>query len=144
MRRDVFELVAAQSTLSLATCDRDGTPRVAPLFYFADEELRCYWFSSGRSAHSKNVKREPRAAVTIYAATDRWQEIRGVQMRGTVRAVADRTLRREVAARYVKRFRLGKTFAAAMAGSRLYGFEPSWIRYLDNTRGFGYRCTVRR
>ena len=67
-----------------------------------------------------------------------------MEMRGTARVVREHALRRGIATRYVERFGLGKNFAAVMAGSRLYCFEPSWIRYLDNTRGFGYRCTVRR
>jgi uncharacterized protein YhbP (UPF0306 family) len=143
MMREALDLVTGQSTLALATCDADGTLRVAPLFYLADEEFRLYWFSSARSAHSKNLKRDPQAAVAVYSPTDTWQEIRGVQMRGTARVVTGRALRREISARYMERFRLDETFAAPMAGSRLYCFEPLWIRYLDNSRGFGYRCTVK-
>jgi len=107
-------------------------------------DLRIYWFSSARSIHSRNLKRDPRVSVTVYAATDEWKEIRGVQIRGTACAVTDRAVRRTIAAAYVERFRLGKVFQAAMARSRLYCFEPSWIRYIDNSRGFGYRCTVER
>jgi hypothetical protein len=32
---------------------------------------------------------------------------------------------------------------AAMTRSRLYVFEPSWVRYIDNSRRFGYRFEVR-
>ncbi len=97
VRREALELLRGQSTLALATCDPDGAPRVAPLFYLADEEFRMYWFSSLRSAHSRNLKRDPRTAVTVYAATDRWQEIRGVEMRGTARVVREHALRRGIA-----------------------------------------------
>ena len=38
-RRDVADLLNAQSTLALATCDADGTPGIAPLFYLPDSEL---------------------------------------------------------------------------------------------------------
>src|SRR5437763_446098 len=139
-RRDVADLLNAQSTLALATCDADGTPGIAPLFYLPDSELRLYWFSSPASAHSRNLKRDPRASVTVFTSTANWREIRGVQMRGTVRAASDPEIRRA----YIERFRLGKLPQAAMASSRLYCFEPSWIRYVDNTRGFGYTCTVER
>ena len=124
----VAKLLNAQSTLALATRGADGAPYVAPLFYVADEENRLYWFSSARSAHSRNLKRDPRAAVTVYAATFEWKEIRGVQMRGTAQVVKNPEVRRA----YVARFRLGKVWQVAMARSRLYCFEPSWIRYIDN------------
>jgi uncharacterized protein YhbP (UPF0306 family) len=137
MPPDIGQLLNSQSTLALATCDADGTPRIAPLFYITDEKLRLYWFSAARSAHSRNLKRDPRAAVTVHSGTDRWQEIRGVQMRGRVHVVTDRELRRTIAESYAKRFRLGKLFQAAMTRSRLYCFEASWIRPIDP-------CTVER
>jgi uncharacterized protein YhbP (UPF0306 family) len=141
--REALELLEQQSTVALATGDDRGEPHCAPLFYVSDEDYRLYWFSSPRSQHSKNLKRDARAAATVYAPTDEWKEIRGLQMRGEAYVVRDRVLRRKIAERYVERFRLGGTFAPAMAATRLYCFEPSWIRYLDNTRGFGYRCTVK-
>uniref|UniRef100_Q025J3 Pyridoxamine 5'-phosphate oxidase-related, FMN-binding n=1 Tax=Solibacter usitatus (strain Ellin6076) TaxID=234267 RepID=Q025J3_SOLUE len=137
------DLLKSESTLTLATCDRDGGPHAAPLFYLP-EGGRLYWFSSARSLHSRNLRRDPRASVTVYAATADWRNVRGVQMRGAARAVADRELRRTIAAAYTERFRLGKLFQAVMSRSRLYCFEPCSIRYIDNTRGFGFKCTVER
>jgi uncharacterized protein YhbP (UPF0306 family) len=144
MAPDAAKLIHSQNTLALATCDADGSPRIAPLFYLPGEELRVYWFSSARSAHSRNLKRDPRASVTVFAAAGCWQEIRGVQMRGSAQVVRDRGLRRPIAEAYTERFRLGKLFETVMARSSLYCFEPRSIRYLDNSRGFGYKCTVER
>ena len=132
-------LLNEQSTLALATTGPDGEPHIAPLFYLADDEFRLYWFSSPESVHSRNLEHDPRAAVTVWAATFAWQEIRGVQMRGTVRVVEDDAVKRA----YVERFGLGNQFEKALAANRLYCFEPAWIRYLDNTRGFGFKCTVK-
>ena len=137
------DLLNSESTLTLATCGPDGAPYAAPLFYLPDAG-RLYWFSSARSAHSRNLKRDPRASVTVYAATADWRKIRGVQMRGAARVVTDRDLRRTITAAYVERFHLGKIFQTLMTRSRLYCFEPCSIRYIDNTRGFGYKCTVER
>ena len=137
------DLLNSESTLTLATCGADGAPYAAPLFYVPDAG-RLYWFSSARSAHSRNLKRDPRASVTVYAATADWRKIRGVQMRGAARVVTDRDLRRTITAAYVERFHLGKIFQTLMTRSRLYCFEPCSIRYIDNTRGFGYKCTVER
>ena len=77
------ELVRAASTLSLSTCDGDGAPCAAPLFYLLSPaaapdagDLRLYWLSSASARHSRNLRRDPRAAVATWHATERWQEIR--------------------------------------------------------------------
>jgi len=113
------------------------------LFYLAvhlgNDALRLYWFSSPRSRHSRNLKRNPAAAVTVYWPTEQWREIRGVQMRGSVSLVTDPARRSSIAAAYNIRFKLGTEFRAVQARSRLYEFQPSWIRYLDNSIRFGYK-----
>jgi uncharacterized protein YhbP (UPF0306 family) len=138
------DLLNSESTLTLATSGPDGAPHAAPLFYLPDRDHRLYWFSSARSLHSRNLKRDPRASVTVFAATADWRKIRGVQIQGAARAVVDPELRRTIAAAYTERFHLGKLFQTLMARSRLYCFEPCSIRYIDNTRGFGFKCTVER
>jgi len=138
-RELVARLLQSQSTLALATAAADGTPYVAPLFYLVDDALRLYWFSSANSRHSRNLKRDPAAAVTVYWPTENWREIRGVQMRGTVSVVSDPARRSAIAAAYSARFQLGTAWRAVQARSRLYEFQPSWVRYLDNSIRFGYR-----
>jgi uncharacterized protein YhbP (UPF0306 family) len=59
-------------------------------------------------------------------------------MRGAVTAITGRQ-RRPIAEAYVERFRLGTLFRAAMVRSSLYAFRPRWVRYIDNSRGFGFR-----
>jgi uncharacterized protein YhbP (UPF0306 family) len=135
----VARLLQQQSTLALATTSADGTPHIAPLFYLAGDALRLFWFSSAASRHSRNLKRDPAAAVTVYRPTRQWREIRGVQLRGTVSVVRDPARRSAMAAAYSARFQLGTAFKAVQARSRLYEFQPSWIRYLDNSIRFGYK-----
>jgi uncharacterized protein YhbP (UPF0306 family) len=135
----VTRLLQQQNTLALATTSADGTPHITPLFYLAGDALRLFWFSSDASRHSRNLKRNPAAAVTVYRPTEQWREIRGVQMRGTVTVVRDPARRSAMAAAYSARFQLGTAFKAVQARSRLYEFQPSWIRYLDNSIRFGYK-----
>jgi uncharacterized protein len=139
----VVRLLEAGNTLALATADSSGAPHVAPLFYIAAGGLRLYWFSSRSSRHSRNLKASPAAAVTVFCPTAEWKDIRGVQMRGEAGTVGDRALRRSIAQAYVERFRLGPAFEAVMAKSGLYVFQPSWVRYIDNSRGFGYKFELR-
>jgi uncharacterized protein YhbP (UPF0306 family) len=135
----IARLLRSASTLALATSDASGKPYVAPLFYLADGDLRLYWFSSPSSRHSRNLKANAAAAVTVYRSTRDWKNIRGVQMRGEATVVRDRERRRGVAQSYAERFHLGSMFDAAMARSSLYQFLPVWVRYIDNSVRFGYR-----
>ena len=130
-------LLQSQSAMALATVGEDGAARVTPLYYLADEDLRLYWFSSAASAHSKSLLKNPAVAVAVYRPSEGWREIRGVQMRGVAAVVADRSRRRAVAEAYAERFHLGRALGVGMARSRLYAFEPEWVRYIDNSRGFG-------
>jgi uncharacterized protein YhbP (UPF0306 family) len=132
-------LLRSQSTLTLSTADGGGQPHATPLFYLIGSDCDLYWFSSPASVHSCNVAGNPEAACAVFAATANWKEICGVQMHGVVGKVADRTLRREISAAYRERFHLGNMFRLAMAKSALYRFHPYWIRYLDNTRRFGFK-----
>jgi len=132
----VLALLRSQSTIMLSTCDDAGWPQATPLFYYADDDLALYWFSSPRCAHSEHISRDPRVGIAVSMPTDRWREIRGLQMRGEVSIISD-DARRRVKALFCRRFDLGATFRLAMTQSRLFRFRPSWIRYIDNTTGIG-------
>jgi uncharacterized protein YhbP (UPF0306 family) len=135
----VHSLVSGQTTLALATADENSMPRTTPLFYLADDALRLYWFSSRSSLHSRNLARNPQASVAIFPHAENWRQIQGVQMQGAVTIVADKKLRESVTWDYCERFQLGNLFSLAIGRSSLYCFTPSWLRYIDNTRRFGYK-----
>ena len=142
IRNVIAALLNSESTLALATSGEDGAPHIAPLFYIAGEKFELYWFSSPSSRHSLNLKAHPEAAVTVYRATSEWKEICGVQMRGAVSIVAGAAQREAVTRAYCERFRLGATFQNAIASSNLYLFQPKWVRYIDNSLGFGYKSEI--
>jgi uncharacterized protein YhbP (UPF0306 family) len=135
----VRSLLRTQTTLVLATVGEDGLPRSTALFYVTDESLNLYWFSSRSSLHSRNCARNPEASVAISTDARTWQEIKGAQMQGRISLVADRALRKSITADYVKHFALGNFFSLAIRRSSLYRFTPRWVRYIDNSRRFGYQ-----
>jgi uncharacterized protein YhbP (UPF0306 family) len=141
-KQQVTAFLQSQSTLALATTSADGAPCGAPLFYLADDCSRLYWLSSASARHSRNLKRNPRAAISVYCQTAAWREIQGVQMEGRVDVVAAPGERRRIVEAYCARFHLEPLFVDAIARSRLYRFQPEWIRYLDNTRRFGYKFEI--
>jgi uncharacterized protein YhbP (UPF0306 family) len=146
--RKQLELVAAllseETTLSLATTGEDGQACVAPLFYIVDENLSLYWLSSESSLHSLNLARTPRAAATVYRSVENWKKIRGVQLRGTVSKVTEPKRRAALLKSYCERFKLGRVLRLALRLSALYSFQPDFIRYIDNARGFGYKFELTR
>jgi len=139
----VLRMLREQSTLSLATASRAGTPHVAPVFYIVDDELRLYWFSEPKSRHSRDLAASPAAAASVFVPTDHWREICGIQLRGTASVVREPARRAAVAAVYTERFALGPEFDALLARHRLYEFRPAWIRYLYNGVEFGYKVEFR-
>ena len=131
-------LLSSQSTLALAT-GSDGSPHVAPLFYLLRPDLSLCWLSAASSLHSKNLVANPAASVTVYRPTENWKEICGVQMKGTVEIIRERKHRAAILDAYMERFSLKGVLRVAIARSRLYSFRPAWVRYIDNSCGFGYK-----
>ena len=140
----VAALLGAETTLSLATTGEGGQACVAPLFYIVDEELSLYWLSSGSSLHSQNLAATPCAAATVYRNIKKWKEIRGVQLRGAVCKVTDPKRRSALLKSYCERFKLGRVPRMALRLSALYSFQPDFIRYIDNARGFGSKFELMR
>jgi uncharacterized protein YhbP (UPF0306 family) len=130
-------LLRRENTVSLATVNERGEACVAPLFYLVDEKLSLFWLSSPTSSHSQNLKKSPRAAATVYLHTESWKEIHGVQMRGAVALITNRTRRRLLIKSYAERFKLGALFLPTMSRCSLYEFRPEFFRVIDNSKGFG-------
>jgi uncharacterized protein YhbP (UPF0306 family) len=140
----IAALLRQQTTLSLATTGEDGEAAVAPLFYIAGNDLTLYWLSIQSSLHSLNLARSPRAAATVYRNTLNWKEIRGVQMRGSVAGIDEPERRVPLIEAYCERFKLGRVLRLATRNCVLFAFEPEFFRYIDNSRGFGFKFEVTR
>lgn len=144
-REAAAALIASGHTLVLATVTAAGEPHSAPLYYLPGEDFRLYWLSSPRSAHSRALARG--ASVSVFQPGDvergiDWRGIRGVQMWGAARAVRGWREKARILEQYRQRFSLGAEFAPVIARTRLYVFEPARLRYIDNSRGFGYRAEL--
>ncbi|MBI4890381.1 MAG: pyridoxamine 5'-phosphate oxidase family protein [Acidobacteria bacterium] len=133
-----LEFLHSQHVLVLSTSGPRGEALNAPLFYVLGEGWRIYWLSSPRSQHSLRLKAAEVAVAVFHPGKD-WREIRGVQMRGAARTVRPSAAKARILEQYRRRFSLGVEFAAIIATSRLYCFEPAWLRYIDNSRSFGFK-----
>jgi hypothetical protein len=138
----IAALLQCETTLALATVNEQGEPCVAPLFYIVDDELSLFWFSSPRSLHGRNLKRAHRASAAVYRRAESWKRIRGVQLRGAVTVITEKTRRTALIEAYCKRFKLGAAFRIAISRCKLYELRPDFFRYIDNSRGFGHKFEV--
>ena len=138
----IAEFLRAHSTLTLATMSQDGLPYATPLFYVVGENLQLYWLSSGSSAHSIHLGKCAAVSAAVYSETDEWEKIRGVQIWGTAEVVGEATERKQTVNIYTKRFHLGNIFRVAILACNLYRLRPVRIRYLDNSKHFGFKREI--
>lgn len=143
------DFLAAQTTLTLATTDPDGSPYATDLFYVQAPDAALYFLSDPKTRHIHNLAREPRVSATIHGESKGWQEIRGIQLTGAAARVDDTAERARGYGLYVARYVfVGQWIrSAAMLGQvhkqlgvvELYKITPRRLRWIDNTQGFGHK-----
>ena len=129
----------ALPAMTLATGSPEGEPHAAPVYFVADENKRLYFFSDANSQHALDLQTNARAAAAIHPLVSGWQEIRGLQLRGRVRAVPQGAEWEHAWVLYQAKFPFVEKLKEAVARSVLYVFEPDWIRLVDNRKGLGYK-----
>lgn len=137
----IKQFLAEHTTLTLATLAEDGRPQAAPLFYAELDDLSLVFISEQRVRHSQNIARDERVAATIYTDGQQWQSIRGVQLEGACTALSGAAA--EAARRaYVTKYPFileNKLLAGMLVQVTFYKITPTWLRLIDNSRGFGHK-----
>ncbi len=148
-RNQALDLLERQKTLVLAV-SADNRPWVAPVYYVY-EPPGIYFFSSPRSKHIQILADCPLTAGAIYADSERWQDIHGLQMIGQVEEVQGKLERLNITARYLAKFPLARDMLAPGTDRikdlspkvGLYVFWPTEIHCTNNSLGFGRRVQIR-
>jgi hypothetical protein len=135
----MFTDLLSLSTLSLSTSGADGSPHAASVYFAADQALHLYFFSAPDSLHGRHLAKNPRAAGAIYPECHDWRDIRGLQLRGVVRLVPPGQEWDTAWELYVAKFPFVSELRDVVEQNALYAFDPSWIRLVDNRRGFGFK-----
>ncbi|MEM1355100.1 MAG: pyridoxamine 5'-phosphate oxidase family protein [Planctomycetota bacterium] len=138
--QQVETFLAVCRTASLATVSESGRPHAANVQYVCDPAWRLYWVSKPDAAHSQHLANNPYAAVTVYAHQDQPDHIHGVQLHGKAAPLAE-TDRSEVLPLYQSKypFTTELPYRDAISQQLFYCFTPSWLRWIDNRQGFGFR-----
>ncbi len=145
------DLIAKCRTLCLATVHDDG-PWAAPVYYVTGPSGFCF-FSNPDSRHIKEALASNRAAGSIYGESDSWENLRGLQMAGTVTTVRTGARAAAILTAYLARFPFVKNMAGVggrmspadffrLFRVKLYKFRPETILYMDNNIAFGFRQPV--
>lgn len=133
--------------MTLSTTDPAGAPCAAPVYFAAlrhetskqVSRWQLYFFSEADSQHAQNIYQDGRAAAAIYPECQDWQDIRGLQLRGMVQAVAQGSEWETAWRAYCAKFPFAGQLKPIVARNSLYAFAPEWIRLVDNRRGFGFK-----
>jgi uncharacterized protein YhbP (UPF0306 family) len=134
----VRTLLDETTAMVLATRMPDGNPRATPVFFAVDPSLRLLFLSDPKSVHCLNLARLSEASAALYPEEADWRRLRGVQMQGRATALAG-TEADAARGVYAKRFPFVTQLAEALAASQIYAFHPTWVRLIDNRRGFGFQ-----
>ena len=144
-------LIDEQSTMTLATCGKDGA-WAAPVYYVFFKSA-FYFFSDPASRHIVESLERGQASGAIHGFATGWQEIRGIQMTGSIDTLSMGLESAQVIAAYLKKFRFTKEFFSSGVALdldaftsrfrvKLYRFTPTFLYYLDNRIRFGFREPV--
>lgn len=142
-RQELLEYLRRQHVMSIATTGTDG-PWAAAVFY-VNEGLDFYFLSAPGTRHCREFAADARVAATIAGDCAGWSDIKGVQIAAQARELLG--AEREAAIRlYAAKFpgviearSVPVKIAEALAKIRWYALSASWIRFIDNSRGFGHR-----
>ena len=142
--REIALFLATSRTASLATAGQDHQPHAANIQYAHDEDWCLHWVSSGKSEHSLHIQGNPHAAITVYAHEDQPELIRGLQFHGEVDLVISHGQAEwhRVWDLYTAKYDFIKSvpqLREAAERQKFYRFRPTWVRWIDNRRGFGWK-----
>lgn len=87
---EIGEFLAEPLTASLATIGPDGAPHLVAMYYAPWEDGRLAFWTYRTSQKARNLARDPRCTLLIETG-DGYDQLRGVQIRGTVEVVEDPT-----------------------------------------------------
>lgn len=85
---EVREFLANGRELVLVTYGPDGVPDPVPMWYVLDADGNPVMRTYSRSQKVVNVRRDPRCAALVTSG-DRYEELRGVQLKGRVETFDD-------------------------------------------------------
>ncbi|NVI87161.1 pyridoxamine 5'-phosphate oxidase family protein [Actinomadura sp. BRA 177] len=139
----IRDALDACTVLNLAYVDEDG-PQVCAVFYAPTRDGDMVFVSSRSTRHGRALASDPDGVPVAFTVQDddqSWRTLRGVQGRGVCRRLTGTDLDGAQAA-YAARFPFvadDAQLARALAAADHWCVRPTWLRAIDNSRGFGHK-----
>lgn len=146
LRKKIVDYLENHNTMTLATCAGE-LPWAATVFY-ANDDLRLYFFSAPESRHCENITANPRVAVTIQEDYQDWRKIKGIQLEGMVAMVDSVVEKAKAMTVYARKYPdviklftnpASGVFYKAFLKVKFYCVTPAKVFFIDNEQGFGKR-----
>jgi uncharacterized protein len=125
---NMLQFIHEHHVLSMATLGENGLSSCS-LFYLFIEDEKCFIFASDEATeHIKNIQQNPSVSAAIYNETTEINEIKGLQIRGTVS---------KAEAKYEELYLLKYPYAKAVDNKTLWKLGATALKYTDNSVSFG-------
>jgi nitroimidazol reductase NimA-like FMN-containing flavoprotein (pyridoxamine 5'-phosphate oxidase superfamily) len=79
----------ANSFMTLATADADGTPWATPVWFATEDHRSLYWVSAPGSRHSRNIAVRPEVSVVVFDSAQVPLQVQAVYMSASAAEVTD-------------------------------------------------------
>ena len=129
IRRVAEQLLDASTLCAIATVGPRGRAHVNTAYFAWTPELRVVWLSEPAATHSRNLRRNPSAAVAVYDSNQSWgKPDRGIQLLGSARELAGRVAR-DAESAYAERFPDYRD--SDLGAYRFYELRPRTAKLFD-------------
>lgn len=136
-RQRILAYLSSHNTLTLAT-GHDGKPFACSLFYVNDD-FDLYFVSDPKTQHAENIALQPNVSAAIHEDYRDWRAIQGIQLEGECKQLSNTIESSKALLLYASKFPFVAQLASAMAKVKFFKITPRWVRFVDNTRGFGFK-----
>ncbi len=136
-----LEYLQDHNVLCLAT-SQAHQPWIAPVFY-ALHKGALVFLSAPHTRHSLAMASNARVAGSVQEDYKNWEDIKGIQLEGVVRAVDKRDTTGLIES-YARKFPVTGIDAPPAISSALdkvswFSLQPELLYFIDNSRGLGHR-----
>ena len=132
----IVKFLKRHHVLTLATVSAEGEPYCANAFYAYDTERnRLIFTSDNTTRHAQEMIANSRVAASVVLETRVVGKVQGLQIFGNALPGDDADRKA-----YIRRF----PYAAAIGELHLWSIEPDFMKFTDNTLGFGKKLIWKR
>ena len=127
---NMLNFINEHHVLSLATIGEQILSSCS-LFYLFIEDETCFLFASDEATeHIKNIKQNPSVSAAIYNETIEINEIKGLQIRGTVS---------KAEVKHEELYVIKYPYAKEVKNKTIWKLSATALKYTDNSVGFAQK-----